>query len=115
MDPLGLALENFNALGLYRTQELDQPIDSAGELFSGEPFKNVRELKRILATTHAREFYATLTEKIMIYALGRGVEYYDVPALDKIVARLEQNGGHFSDLLMGVIESAPFQQRRITP
>ena len=51
----------------------------------------------------------------MIYALGRGVEYYDVPALDKIVARLEQNGGHFSDLLMGVIESAPFQQRRITP
>lgn len=115
MDPLGLALENFNALGLYRTQELDQPVDSAGELFTGEPFQNIRDLKRILATKHAREFYATLTEKIMIYALGRGVEYYDVPALDKIVARLEQNGGHFSDLLMGVIESAPFQQRRLTP
>ena len=73
MDPLGLALENFNALGLYRTQELDQPVDSAGELFTGEPFKNVRELKHILATKHAREFYATLTEKLLIYALGRGV------------------------------------------
>jgi hypothetical protein len=115
MDPLGLALENFNALGLYRTQELDQPVDSAGELFTGEPFKNVRELKRILATKHAREFYATLTEKLLIYALGRGVEYYDIPAMDKIVERLEQNGGRFSELLLGVIESAPFQQRRLTP
>jgi mono/diheme cytochrome c family protein len=112
MDPLGLALESFNAMGLYRTQELDQPVDSTGELFTGEPFKNVRDLKRILSTSHRREFYLTLTEKLMIYSLGRGVEYYDVPTMDKIVERLERNGGRFSEILMGVIESAPFQQRR---
>ena len=113
MDPLGLALENFNALGLYRTQELGQPVDSTGELFTGEAFKNIRDLKHILRTKHQSEFYLTLTEKLMTYALGRGVEYYDVPTLDKIVDRLESNDGHFAELLMGVIESAPFQQRRI--
>jgi hypothetical protein len=112
MDPLGLALENFNALGLYRTRELDQPVDSTGELFTGEAFKNIRELKHILSTRHRQEFYRTLTEKLLVYALGRGVEYYDVPTMDQITDRLEHHGGRFSELLMGVIESAPFQQQR---
>lgn len=112
MDPLGLALENFNALGLYRTAELGQPVDATGELFTGESFKNIRELKHILATNHHQEIYRTLTEKLLTYALGRGVEYYDVPTMDHIVGRLERGGGRFSELLMGIIESAPFQQRR---
>ncbi len=112
MDPLGLALENFNALGLYRTQELDQPVDATGTLMTGESFKNIRELKHILATQHRVEFYRTLTEKLLIYSLGRGLEYYDVPTVDQIVARLDRGGGKFSELLMGVIESAAFQQRR---
>lgn len=117
MDPLGLALENFNALGLWRTQELGQPIDPSGQLATGETFADIRELKRILATSRKREFYSCLAEKLLIYAVGRGMEYYDIPTLDKIVADMERNGGSFSSLLMGVIQSAPFQQQRtfVTP
>ena len=112
MDPLGLALENFNALGQWRTQEFGQPIDPSGQLATGEAFADIRDLKRILATSHKREFYSCLTEKLLIYAVGRGMEYSDVPTVDKIVADMERNGGSFSSLLMGVIQSAPFQQQR---
>jgi hypothetical protein len=79
---------------------------------SGESFHDVRELKRILAANHHTEFYRTLTEKLLTYALGRGLEYYDQPTVEKIVADLEKQNGQFSALLLGVIESAPFQQRR---
>ncbi|MDB6108436.1 MAG: hypothetical protein JWR69_186 [Pedosphaera sp.] len=112
MDPPGLALENFNALGMWRDQEHGQVIDAAGKLLTGESFKNVRELKHILATQHRVEFYRTLTEKLLTYALGRGLEYYDVETVDQIVNRLEQENGRFSALLMGVIESSPFQKRQ---
>jgi len=115
MDPLGLALENFNALGQYRTKDMGQPVDATGALFTGESFQNIRELKHLLVTTHKDEFYRTLTEKLMTYALGRGVEYYDMPTVDKIVARLDQTDGKFEELLLGVIESAPFQKRRPVP
>ena len=113
MDPLGLALENFNALGLWRTQEQGQPVDATGQLMSGESFQDIRDLKRILAAGHRTEFYRTLTEKLLTYALGRGLEYYDVPTVDQIVERLEREDGRFSALLLGVIESAPFQKRRL--
>ena len=113
MDPLGLALENFNALGLWRTQEQGQPVDATGQLMSGESFQDIRDLKRILAAGHRTEFYRTLTEKLLTYALGRGLEYYDVPTVDRIVERLEREDGRFSALLLGVIESAPFQKRRL--
>ncbi len=112
MDPLGLALENFNALGQWRTQELNQPIDASGQLATGESFADIRELKRILVTTRKQDFYRCLTEKLLIYAVGRGMEYYDVPTVDKIVAEMERKNGAFSALLMGVIQSAPFQQQR---
>jgi mono/diheme cytochrome c family protein len=115
MDPLGLALENFNALGLWRTNELNQPVDASGELSSGESFQDVRGLKKILVSNHRIEFYRTLTEKLLTYALGRGLEYYDVPTVDKIVERLDRENGQFSALLLGVIESAPFQERRNVP
>ena len=112
MDPLGLALENFNALGLWRDKERSQPIDASGTLITGESFPGVRELKHILATDHRLDFYRTLTEKMLTYALGRGLEYYDVESVDRIVARLDHENGRCSALLMGVIESAPFQKRR---
>ena len=115
MDPLGLALENFNALGLYRTRDMGQPVDATGQLFTGEAFKNIRELKHILVADHRDEFYRTLTERMLTYALGRGVEYYDVPAVDQIVARLDRTDGRFVELLLGLVESAPFQQRRVAP
>ncbi|MEO7413082.1 MAG: DUF1588 domain-containing protein, partial [Opitutaceae bacterium] len=115
MDPLGLAMENFNAFGRGRTQENGQPIEPAGELATGEKFSDVRELKRALVEKHRVEFYRTITEKLLTYTLGRGVEYYDVPAVDLIVNQVDQENGRFSALLFGVLESAPFQQRRAAP
>jgi hypothetical protein len=87
-------------------------VDSGGQLITGESFNNIRELKHILATDRHLDFYRTLTEKLVIYALGRGLEYYDVETVDQIVNRLEKSGGRFSGLLMGVVESTPFQKRR---
>jgi uncharacterized protein DUF1592/uncharacterized protein DUF1588/uncharacterized protein DUF1587/uncharacterized protein DUF1585/uncharacterized protein DUF1595/cytochrome c len=113
MDPLGLALENFNALGQWRAEEYKQKIDPSGQLATGETFTGIAELKRILVARHKVEFYRCLTEKMLTYALGRGMEYYDVPTVDKIVESLDRNHGAFSALLTGVIESAPFQQQRL--
>jgi hypothetical protein len=112
MDPIGLAFENFNGVGQWRDSERKQPIDAQGSLITGETFNSVAELKRILVTTHREDFYRTLTAKLMTYAIGRGPEYYDVETIDRIVQRLDDNGGQFSALLMGVIESAPFQKMR---
>lgn len=112
MDPIGLALENFNALGMWRERERGQLIEPAGKLITGETFKDVRELKHILVTNHRTDFYRCLTEKLLTYAVGRGLEYYDVETVDKIVRELEQNNGRFSVLLNGIIESAPFQKQR---
>ncbi len=112
MDPLGFALENFNAMGMWREKERGQPIDPVGTLITGESFKDIRELKHILVTARHTDFYRCLTEKFLTYALGRGLEYYDVQTVDTIVDRLEAEKGRFSALLMGVIESSPFQRQR---
>jgi hypothetical protein len=112
MDPMGLALENFNAMGMWREKERDQPIDATGKLISGESFRDVRELKRILKDGHKVDFYRCLTEKLLTFALGRGLDYNDVETVDQIVDKLDRDGGRFSTLLLGVIESAPFQRRR---
>lgn len=114
MDPLGLAFENFNAMGMWREQELGEPIDAAGHLVTGEEFNGVKELKRLLADKYSRSFYRTVTEKMLTYALGRGLEYYDVQTVDQIVDQLEKSGGHPSALLTGIVESAPFQRTRKT-
>jgi mono/diheme cytochrome c family protein len=112
MDPLGLALENFNALGVWRASEFSQPIDAAGTLLTGESFSNFKQLKHILAQKHAEDFYRTLTEKMLTYALGRGLDYYDVETVDQIVNRIEKSDGRASALLSGIVESAPFQKCR---
>ncbi|MBC7367375.1 MAG: DUF1592 domain-containing protein [Undibacterium sp.] len=115
MDPLGLALENFNALGQWRTQEMNRPIESAGQLITGEKFADIRELKRILATGHREDFYRNVSEKLLTYALGRGVDYADTDTLDQLVVRLDAAGGRPSALIRAIVESAPFQQRRRAP
>lgn len=112
MDPIGLALENFNALGMWRDEEGGKPIDTAGQLLTGEKFSNVVELKKILATSRKQDFDRCLTEKLMTYAIGRGVEYYDAPVIDRIVAEAEESGGGLRDLICGIVESVPFQKRR---
>ena len=112
MDPLGLALENFNAMGAWRDSELNRPIDPSGQLITGEAFANIRELKHILATSHRRDFYYCITQKLMTYALGRALDYYDVDTVDQLVAELEASNGRPSVLVRGIINSAAFQQRR---
>jgi hypothetical protein len=111
-DPIGFSLENFNAMGMWRDKERNQPIETGGTLITGESFKDVRELKHILVTTHREDFYRCITQKLLTYALGRGLEYYDVGTVDQIVQRIDENNGHFSALLTGIIESAPFQEHR---
>jgi len=112
MDPLGLALENFNALGRWRDKEKGDPVDASGKLITGESFSDIRVLKRVLVDRHRPEFYRCLAEKLLTYALGRGLEPSDVQAVDAIVGRVEGSGGHASALIAGIIESAPFQKRR---
>jgi len=112
MDPLGLAMENFNALGVWRGTEFKQPITAAGTLLTGEGFSDFRELKHILAQKHAEDFYRTLTEKMLTYALGRGLDYYDVETVDQIVSRIEKSNGRASALVSGIVESAAFQKCR---
>ena len=112
MDPLGLALENFNALGIWRTEEKGSLIDASGTLITGESFKDVRELKQILREHHAEDFYRCVTQKMLTFAIGRGMEYSDEQTVDIIVARLQSGGGKFNELIDGVIHSAPFQKIR---
>ena len=113
MDPLGLALENFNAMGVWRDSERGQPVDTSGVLLTGEAFKDVRELKQILATRHAADFYRTLTEKMLTYALGRGLRETDVETVDQIVAAVLRADGKPSALIAGITTSAPFLKTRL--
>ncbi len=112
MDPIGLALENFNQVGLWREKDEGQPIDASGKLMTGEEFKSAKELSQILATERSHDFHRALAEKLLTYSIGRGVEYYDAPTIDKIVADSEVNGGTLKQILYGVVESNPFQKRR---
>ncbi|AOS43037.1 hypothetical protein Verru16b_00075 [Lacunisphaera limnophila] len=115
MDPLGLALENFNALGRWRDMDSNQPVEAAGKLITGEKFADIRELKRILATGHRGDYLHNMAEKLLTYALGRGLDYTDVDILDQLVVQLEAADARPSALLHGIIRSAAFQQRRLDP
>jgi hypothetical protein len=112
MDPLGLSLENFNALGRWRDKERGQPIDASGQLITGEKFTSIQELKHVLVHQRQRDFYRCLSEKLLTYALGRGLGYDDVEAVDKLVERLESKSGNATELLLGVVDSVPFQKTR---
>jgi hypothetical protein len=111
MDPLGFALENYDAIGQWRTHDGTLPIDSSGALPDGKSFSGSAELKTILSSNR-QAFAECLTEKLLIYALGRGLEGYDRAATRKIVADLAANDYRFSSLINGIVESAPFQLGR---
>ncbi len=112
MDPLGLALENFNAIGMWRDTEQGEKVDASGTLATGKSFTDIRELKKILRQDHRHDFYRCLTQKLMVYALGRGLDYQDEVIVDDIVAKLDNNNGKFSVLLNAIVESSPFQRQR---
>jgi len=113
MDPLGFALENFNAVGQWRDKsEANTPIDTSAVLPNGTVFNGVNGLRDVLLSK-PEQFVINLTETLMVYALGRGVEYYDMPALRKIVRDSSDEGYKLSSLVLGIIQSVPFQMRSV--
>ena len=112
MDPLGLAFENFNAMGKWRDQERGVNVDSGGKLLSGETFTGARELKHVLVANHREGFYRCLTEKLLIYALGRGLSYSDETTVDLLMEQLKKADGKAQALLRGIVESDAFLHRR---
>lgn len=112
MDPIGFGFENFDGTGAWRQQDGGHPIDPAGQLVSGEAFQGPAELRRILLVAKREEFLRCLTAKLLTFALGRGVEYYDQCAIDEVVRQLGRKEYRFSALVLGVVNSAPFQLQR---
>ena len=113
MDPIGFGLENFDAIGAYRERDGEFPIDPSGELPDGSKFSGPAELKQIFRAK-AADFRRALAAKMLTYALGRGTEPFDRPALEKIAAELEADGDRFSRLIVAVTTSQPFQMRQVS-
>jgi hypothetical protein len=111
MDPLGFGLENFNAIGAWRTEEGKFPVDASGSLPDGRSFHGPAELKAILKADRD-PFVRGLTEKLLTYALGRGLERYDRPVVTEIAAKLPSRDYKFSQLVLEIVNSFPFQMRR---
>lgn len=111
MDPLGFGLENYDAIGRWRTHEGKFPVDASGALPDGRSFNGSGELKTILKADR-NEFARCLTEKMLTYALGRGLESYDRPAVAAICRKLSESDYRFSSLVLGIVNSLPFQMRR---
>jgi hypothetical protein len=110
MDPLGFALENFDAVGAWRTRDAGQPLDVSGQLADGTPLDGVVKLREGLLK-RPEVLVSTLTEKLMTYGIGRGISYYDMPAVRAIVRASAGNDYRFSSLILGIVTSKPFQMR----
>ena len=110
MDPLGLALENFDAVGKWRTLEAGAPIDASGELGDGTRVNGAVALRNALLA-RPEVLVGTITEKLMTYALGRGLEYYDMPAVREIIRSAGRDDYRFTTLVLGIVRSVPFQMR----
>jgi hypothetical protein len=112
IDPAGFSLENFNAVGQWRDLEVDgQAVDASGALPGGGEFRGIDGLEDSLLA-RPELFAATLTENLLTFALGRGVEYYDAAAVRKIVRDAGKDDYRFSSLILGIVKSVPFQMRR---
>ena len=113
MDPLGFALENFDAIGEWRSKDryAGTVIDASGKLVDGTPVNSPADLRKALMR-RPEQFVQTMTEKLMTYALGRSVEYYDMPVVRAIVRDAARDNYRFSSIVMGIVRSAPFQMRK---
>jgi hypothetical protein len=111
MDPLGFALDHFDAVGKWRTVDSGTPVDASGTLPDGSTFSGLDGLRTLL---HARreQFVSTVSEKLLAYALGRGLEHYDLPAVRKVVREATPQEYRWSAIILGIVKSVPFQMRR---
>jgi hypothetical protein len=112
MDPIGFALENFDGVGKWRDQDGGSAIDASGKLPGGIQFNGPAGLKKLLTSNYREQFEATATEKLLTYALGRGVEYYDKPAVRAIMRQAARDNFRMSALIADIVKSTPFQMRR---
>jgi len=111
MDPIGFALENFDALGAWRWNDSGFPVEPTGQLVDGTKVTGPASLRAALVK-HSDAFLRTFTEKLLTYALGRGLEYYDMPAVRAIDREAASNGNRFSSFVLGIVRSTPFEMRR---
>ena len=112
MDPIGFALENYDGVGRWRHEDAGAPIDASGKLPDGTEFQGPAGLNQLLLTKYRDDFVRTATGKLLTYALGRGVEHYDYPAIRSIIREAAQDNDRVSSWILAIVKSAPFQMRR---
>jgi hypothetical protein len=110
MDPIGFALENYDLVGTWRERDGGVLVDASGQLVDGTPLSGPADLRKALLS-RSDAFVTTATERLLTYALGRPVQYYDMPTVRSIVRRAAQNDYRFSSLVLGIVDSLPFQMR----
>jgi hypothetical protein len=114
MDPLGLSLENFDAIGQWRSTDAGHAIDASGVLLDGTKINGPRELRQALLAQKT-QFAKAVTEKLLTYSLGRGLEYNDAPAVRAIDRAAAADGYRWSSLMLAIVKSAQFQMRTASP
>ena len=114
IDPLGLALENFDVVGAWRIKDNGVPVDTAAKLYDGTDLDGPASLRQALLN-HSEALIRNFTDNLLAYAIGRRVEYYDQPTVRAIVRKAAQNGNRFSSFVLGVVNSAAFQMAKVEP
>jgi hypothetical protein len=112
MDPIGFALENYDAVGRWRDEDAGAPIDASGKLPDGTAFNGPAGLNELLLTKYRADFVRTAVEKLLTYALGRGVDYHDYPTIRSIDRDAARDNYRISSLILAIVKSTPFQMRR---
>jgi hypothetical protein len=114
MDPLGFGLENYDAIGQWRTKDGEFPIDASGELPNGTTFEGPEGLKKVILSD-PDAFAGAVTDKLLTYALGRGLKRYDKPAMEGILEQARADEYRFSSIVLGIVRSVPFTMERAGP
>lgn len=112
LDPMGFALENYDAIGRWRDTDNKQPIDATGKLLTGQAFNGAAELRKVLVANKKNDFTRCLVENLLIYSLGRGLDYPDKYFVKQLTKQAEERGYKFQDIVVAVVESVPFQKMR---
>ncbi|MEO7084039.1 MAG: DUF1592 domain-containing protein [Gemmatimonadaceae bacterium] len=113
MDPIGLALDNFDVMGQWRTQENSSPVDTRGQLYDGTPVASLMDLQKALLK-RPTPLIRTFTQNLLVYAIGRRAEWYDAPTIRQIAADAESKGNHMQDFILGVVKSDPFRMKSVS-
>jgi len=113
MDPIGFALENFDATGSWRTQDEGTAVNTATQLFDNTKVGTPVELGNWLSKNYSDQFVTVATEKLLTYALGRGLDYRDMPLVRQIAHDVTAHQGRFSSMVLGVVKSRPFQMNTV--